>query len=144
MYGTNQLQLKQDMRVLLCKNAKRVYVLVSHHKLPHVFPFVAILLLQTYRHYPSTTCFHKLSFAHLSISNDAENIRIIISHAPKIKCLNNRKNTVLTERNSFMPYQGMLARVSKINGKDVFDYFINIYADTVLADWLYHECRNSV
>ena len=44
----------------------------------HAFPFVAILLLQTYGHYPSAACFHTLSVAHLSIPNDAENIRIII------------------------------------------------------------------
>ena len=44
----------------------------------HVFPFVAILLLQTYYYYPSSTCFHTLSVIHLSIPNDAENIWIII------------------------------------------------------------------
>ena len=30
-----------------------------------------------------------------------------LSHVPRIKCLNNRKNTVLTKRNSFMVHQGM-------------------------------------
>ena len=49
---------------------------------------------------------------------------------------------VLTERNSFMVHQCkecldyflMLIRVSRANGKDMFDCFSNIYADIVLAD----------
>ena len=42
-----------------------------------------------------------------------------------------------------MAHQGMpesflnTTRASKTNGKDMFDCFINIYADTELADWLY-------
>ena len=46
-----------------------------------------------------------------------------------------------------MAHQGMpglFLKVSKTNGKNMFDCFINIYADTELADWLYYECRNSV
>ena len=45
---------------------------------PHVatrVSFVAILLLQTYGHYPSSTCFHTLSVAYLNIP---DNIWIII------------------------------------------------------------------
>ena len=38
----------------------------------------------------------------------------------------------------------MIISFSKTNGKRMFDCFINIYADTELADWLYYECRNSV
>ena len=106
MYSTNHLQLKLDMRVFSCKNAKCVCLHVTTCCYIHAFPFVAILLLQTYGNYPSTTCFCTLSVAHLSILNDEENIRII-THAPRIKYLNNRKNTVLTKRNSFMVHQGM-------------------------------------
>ena len=35
-------------------------------------------------------------------------------------------------------------RVSKTNGKDMFDCFIDIYAVAELADWLYYETHNSV
>ena len=73
-------------RTRVCYRVKcKTRVLACNHTLLHAFPLVAILLLQTYGHYPSTTCFHILSFAHLSIPNDAENIRIInLSHAPRI------------------------------------------------------------
>ena len=37
----------------------------------------------------------------------------------------------------------ILIRVSKSNGKEMFDCFIKFYADTELADWLYYECRNN-
>ena len=72
-----------------------------------------------------------------------------LSHAPRIKRLNNQKNTALMERNSFMAYHGMpglfldIIRGSKTNGKDMFDCFINIYADTVLAEW-YIMCTATV
>ena len=105
-YGTNQLQLKRNMRVFSCKNAKRVCLHACHHTLLHAFPFVTKLLLQAYGHYPSTTCFHTLSVTHLDIPNDAESNKNQESNA-RIKRLNNRKNMVLTERNSFMTYQGM-------------------------------------
>ena len=97
-------------RTCVCFLVKhKTCVLACHHTLLHAFHFVAILLLQTYSHYPSTTCFHTLSVIHLSIPNDAKNIYSDnnLSHAPRIKCLNNWKNTVLTERNNFMAHQGM-------------------------------------
>ena len=39
-----------------------------------------------------------------------------------------------------MAHQGMPGSFlsTKTNSKDMLDCFINIYADTVLADWLYH------
>ena len=61
----------------------------------------------------------------------------------RIECSNNRKNTVLNERNSFIACQGTprallnTCRVSKSNGKDILDYFINIYVHTELVEWLY-------
>ena len=65
--------------VCFCVKMQNACACVSPHVATvHAFHFVAILLLQTYGHYPSSTCFHILSVAHLSIPNCAENIRIII------------------------------------------------------------------
>ena len=57
--------------VCYCVKMQKACICMS---LLHSSPFVAILLLQTYGHYPSTTCFHTLSAGHLSMPNDAENI----------------------------------------------------------------------
>ena len=69
-----------------------------------------ILLLQTYSHCPSTLCFHTPSHSHLHTLNDAEtrveNLDNNLSHAPRIKWLNNLKNMGLNERNSFIMRQG--------------------------------------
>ena len=76
--------------------------------------------------YPSTTCIHTLSVAHLCIPNDAENIWIII-------CLmrqeSNAKEIVLWRTKECLDYFLILTRVSKTNGKDMYDCFINICAD---------------
>ena len=69
-----------------------------------------ILLLQTYSHYPSTLCFHTPSHSYLHMLNDAETCGEFsdnnLSCVPRIKWLNNRKNTGLNERNSFNACQG--------------------------------------
>ena len=72
-YGTNQLPRKRDMRVLLCKSAKHMCLRVTTCCYTHI-----LLLLQTYGHYLSTTCFYTLSIGHLSMPNDGEDIQIII------------------------------------------------------------------
>ena len=67
LYGTNQLQLKRDTRAFLCE---RVCLCVSH--VATSVSFIAILLLQTYGHYPPTLCFRTLSAIHLRMLNGAE------------------------------------------------------------------------
>jgi len=42
------------------------------------------------------------------------------------------------------PFLIILTRVSKTNGKNMLDCFINIYVRTEFSDWIYRECCKSV
>ena len=61
--------------------------------------------------------------------------------ALRIKCLNNRSWTRETVLSCFKEHPGhflMQTTISKSNGKDMLDCFINIYVHTELVEWLYH------
>ena len=57
---------------------QNAYACVSPHVASRV-SFCSNIIITNLRPLPSSTCFHILSVANLSILNDAENIRIIIS-----------------------------------------------------------------
>ena len=140
-YGTNQLQLKWHTRVLSCE---RVCLCVPHVQL-HASP-ISIIIITNLQPLSINFMFsHPFlkSSAHL---NDAETRGEYpdnnLSRAPRIKLLNNGKNTGLKERNSFiarvkehLEYFLVQSSLSRSNGQDILD---NIYVHTELVDWLYH------
>ena len=66
-YGRSQLQVLNGTRLCSCVNM----CICLSHMLQHASPFVVILLLQTYGHYPLTLFFYTLSASHLRMLNGA-------------------------------------------------------------------------
>ena len=99
-YGTNQLQLKWHTRVLSCE---RMCL-----RVPHITTRVSNIIITNLQPLSINFMFPLPSQSHLRMLNDAETREEYpdnnLSRAPRIKWLNNRKNTGLKERNSFIAH----------------------------------------
>ena len=107
IYMKNTVQSSYNLNGTFVCSHVNACVCMSHTLL-HAYPI--ILFLQTYSHNPLTLCFHTPSHGYLHMLNNAgtrgEYSDNNLSYAPRIKWLNNQKNTGLHERNSFITCQG--------------------------------------